>query len=113
MKLGKYAMPLQSISAAYLIKLSLQSMSIGLFFFLLLAIGSVKCILPSAARQRFGKYVPAATNACNNKRILDICVCGSACVSLSRHLVTTWEKKFPWQRSIFGDIFYTHNAILK
>jgi hypothetical protein len=38
----------------------------------LLGNGSVRCIIPFAARQRLGKHVPVATNTLNNDELLDL-----------------------------------------
>jgi hypothetical protein len=83
-----------------------------------------KMIRSFFARQRLGKHVPAATNACNNRRIIgrfifcaihvlskeSLWVC--LCISLSL-LCNNWMKTFPREGRIFGDVvFYAVRVVL-
>jgi hypothetical protein len=46
----------------------------------LLGNGSVKYqhMYPFTAKQHIGKHVPAETNTHSNRKLLDVCTCGSA-----------------------------------
>jgi hypothetical protein len=68
MKLGMYIMASQPISVVYFINtlISRCLMCIPLSF---LGNGEVKCIPHNVTKQRLGKKISAAKNACNNRRI--------------------------------------------
>jgi hypothetical protein len=97
MKLGLYIMAPEPISVAYFINPSHQSMCLCVS---LLGKGSVKFIPPFIARQRLSEHVPAATNTCNNRRIVG-CVCLWVCVCIPLSLLgNNLVKTFPRQRTI-------------
>jgi hypothetical protein len=60
MKFGTYIMAPELTSTMYFINPSLQSVCM--------------CIPPSVARQQLGKHIPVATNALNNRRIVECIV---------------------------------------
>jgi hypothetical protein len=102
---------------------SLQSVcvSICLSLFSLQSNGSVKFIHPFGARQRLGKHVPAATNTCNNRKIVGrVCLWVYLCIPL-RLLGNNSVKKFPRQRRIvrrqrrivWGVVFCTVRVVSK
>jgi hypothetical protein len=70
MKHGVYIMATETISTAYFINPSHQSVSVFVSILQLLGKGSVKGIPHFIARQRLGKHVPAARNACKNRRVI-------------------------------------------
>jgi hypothetical protein len=103
MKFGIHIMAPEPISTAYIIKPSHQPVCMCTLLSLL-GKGSVKCILPFAARQRLGKHVPASKKTRNNRRIVGrVCLIVWLCMPLSL-LGNSSIKAFPWQRRIVGDV---------
>jgi hypothetical protein len=84
----------------------------------LLSNGSVKCIPPFVARQRLGKYVPAATNKRNSRRIVERVIFYAvlwACLYISLSLLGIKSvKTFPRQRrNVGGVVFYVVHVVSK
>jgi hypothetical protein len=86
-------------------------MSVCVSLLPLVRTGSVKCIPPFIARQRLGKYVPAATNAHNNRRIV-VRVSVGLCIPLSL-LCNNSVKISPRQRGIVGGVFRAVRVVSK
>jgi hypothetical protein len=72
------------------------------------------CTTPFVAKQRLGKHVPTATNACNNRRIVEsLCLWVCLCIPLSL-LGNNSVRKYPRQRRIVGGVdFYAVLVISK
>jgi hypothetical protein len=91
----------------------------------LLGNGSVNCIPPFIARQRFYEHVPAETNTCNNGRIVgrvifyavhalskeSLWVCQGIPLSLlgNGSVKTLWRKR----RIVGGVVFYVVHVVSK
>jgi hypothetical protein len=70
----------------------------------LLGKGSVKCIPPFIAGQQLGKYVPAAVNTLNSRRIVEhVCLWVCQCIPLSL-LGNNLVNMFPRKRRIIRGV---------
>jgi hypothetical protein len=99
MKLGTYIMAAESISAAYFVNPSHQSVCLS--FLPLEGNGSVKCISLFGARQQLGKHVPATKNTRNKKESLWVCLCIPLWL-----LGNNSVKTFPQERRIVGSVIF-------
>jgi hypothetical protein len=71
-----YMVAPKTISAAYLIKPSYQSMCLCISLLSYLDNGSVKCTTPFIARQRSGKMFPQQRNCCARVSVYTSIVAG-------------------------------------